>query len=453
MDYESYNRAPSGWASFALFLLGLGSETKFYFYGCLAFSEAAVFVIGPFVFFHEWRNMRRDGFFSFIWWSTAVLGAMLLSATVNHTPLPYIIKSVAVIYAVVCYFFVLYTLLKKNMKGLGWLIFGTVVSGMIITFAFNPTADVSEYGSVSIGQAEIEDVINGPLYWIQRVGSFTTLPIFAAYLKTPLIYSLLVPIAFMAFSLLVSTSGRSAALTAVLGSAMILLGRKSRRTMRSIGRHIGLVAILGVVVIGGYMLTYTYAAESGLLGEEAQKKFEDQTRGGEGGILQLLMSGRKEFFIAIPAALDRPIIGHGPFAVDTKGYTIGYLVKHGEESDLAAYQYQKARAALAGIELRIPTHSRIMGAWVHYGIVGLLFYLWILYLIYRHIKDYSAAIPQWYGYFSILIPSTLWHTFFSPFGSRLPFALLISCLFFAKAVGKGELRLPTYMEMEARKYD
>ena len=47
-------------ASFLLFLLGLGSETKVYFFDCIAFSEFAVFVLAPIMLFFHYRRMRQE---------------------------------------------------------------------------------------------------------------------------------------------------------------------------------------------------------------------------------------------------------------------------------------------------------------------------------------------------------------------------------------------------------
>ena len=73
--------------------------------------------------------------------------------------------------------------------------------------------------------------------------------------------------------------------------------------------------------------------------------------------------------------------------------------------------------------------------------------------MYWHMKKYVAAIPQWYGYFALSFTNYAWDIFFSTFAGRETLACFVTCLFFARAVGKGLLPLPYEMEMEARKYE
>ena len=184
----------------------------------------------------------------------------------------------------------------------------------------------------------------------------------------------------------------------------------------------------------------------------ALAKYENQTQEGS-GFLKILMSGRQEFFMAIPAALDKPIVGHGPFASDTKGYVEEFIYKYGSALQVRFYEAGKQQANLLGYKMPIPSHSHIMGAWVHYGLFGLIFYLWVIFVIIRHFKKYAGAIPQWYGYFALTLCQFMWEVFFSAFSSRDYFALMMTCLFFARAVGSGRLLLPPEMEMEILKAD
>ena len=441
-------------SSTCLFFLGLGSATKVYLFGCIAISELVVFFLAPIVFLCVFREMRRRGFAPFIYMCLATMCAMFLSAKINLTPFPYVFKTFALMYSVMAYYVVFYALVRKALRNGLWLFFlGAALSSIVTIYAFNPTAQVSESGFAYVAQSDMEDIINGPLFWIQKIKDFGQLPIIAVYLPFPIVYSFVAPIAFTVFAMLTSVSGRSASLSILLFAVMVMMGRKSRRSMRMIGRHFFLFVLIGLSVVVVYKSIYQYAARQGFLGNNAQTKYESQTRGGTAGLLRLLMSGRKEFFIAIPAALDKPIFGHGPFAVDRKGYAVQFLSKYGEPEDFNQYNYYQHQNLLYGYLPKIPTHSHILGAWVHYGLMGLVFWIWILYLIFCHLRHYAAAIPQWYGYFALMISGYLWHIFFSPFGSRSQFALFAVCLFFARAIGQGRMQLPYDMEMQARKYE
>ena len=439
-------------SSLLLFLLGLGSVTKIFFIGTISFSELVIFFVAPILLLRHWRRMRREGFVKFLYMMAFMVGGMFLSARWNHSPFAYVLKLFAVFYGMFAFYVVFYCLLHDNFKGIGWFFLGSFISGVITIWFFNPTADVSDTGFVQIANADAEMVIRGPLFWIGKVRGIGELPIIAVYLKTPLAYSVITPILFVAFALLTSSSGRAQSMCAIVGCAMMIIGTKSRKKMRNIGRHFVVFMILGIVALFAYKMVYSYAATNGYLGLDAQNKYEQQTGRGKDA-LSMLIAGRTEFFIALTAVMDHPIIGLGPRAEDYNGYTEKFLLKYGTDQDIIAYRYYRNIAAIHGVRMNIPTHSHIMAAWLWCGIPGLIFFVWVIYVIYQHIRRYSATIPQWYGYFAMSIPTVLWNIFFNPFGARSVLPLLMVCLFFAKAIGDGKMHLPYKLEIEARKYD
>lgn len=234
---------------------------------------------------------------------------------------------------------------------------------------------------------------------------------------------------------------------------MIAFSGKARARMRMMGRHAFFVffTLLGIAFIFKEM--YKYAALHDWLSEDARAKYERQTADG-GGMMALLMSGRQEFFIAIPAILDRPILGYGVAAEDTGDYVMKYCIKHYDAERLKRAFALYQRSLAMGVRRIIPAHSCILGAWLYCGILGLFYWLWYIWLIFKYIRYYAAAIPQWFGFFAMMLPSTMWNIFFSPGNhSRLMNALIMTCLFFAMSVSKGNIKLPLSMEMEARKHD
>lgn len=439
-------------SSFLLFLLGLGSATKVYFFGAVAFSELAIFFIAPLLLLKYWYRMRCEGFLPFLYMLALMTGGMFVSARWNHSAFPYVFKLFAVFYGMFAYYVVFYSLLHDNLNGIGWFFLGSFISGIITVWAFNPTADVSSTGFAYVANAEAESVIHGPLFWIGKVRGLGQLPIIAAYLKTPLAYSILTPIMFVAFAMFTTITGRAQSMCVLLGGAMMFIGRKKRRRMRTIGKHFWTFVLVGVVVLFTYKMVYSYAAGNGYLGEEARIKYEQQTQLGKGAFA-MLVAGRTEFFIGLSALLDNPVIGYGPGAEDTKGYSERFLSKYGTYEDIMGYYYYVQRHASMGLKVGIPSHSHIVAAWLSCGLPGLIFFVWVLYMIYRHIKYYSSQVPQWYGYFALTIPSMIWGIFFNPFGARSVLPLLMVTLQYAKSIGTGKVLLPYKMEMEARKYD
>ena len=435
-------------SSSLMFLLGLGSMTKVFFLGTIALSEVVIFFLAPFLLLKNFSRMRYEGFLSYIYMLMIMTIGLFISSAWNHTPYTFILKQFAIFYGFFAYYIVFYCLLRDNFKGLGWFFFGVFISGIITIWILNPKADVSTTGFAYVAKAAAEDVIHGPLFWIGKVRGLSELPIVAAYLKTPIGYSVLAPIFFVAFTMFSTISGRAQSMCVLLGGMMIFIAGKSRARMRKIGRHLILMVVVGMFILLLYKVTYSYAASNGYLGEDARVKYEQQTNRGE-GVFSMLVAGRTEFFIALTAIIDHPIIGFGPRAEDTRGYTESFILKYGTEADIRGYYYMLQFVNL-GLRASIPSHSHIMGAWLGCGIAGLVFFLWVFYKFYQHFRYNISAIPQWYGYFALTIPSVTWSILFNPFGDRYVLPLLMVCIFFSRAVRVGKIILPIELEMEAR---
>ena len=287
-------------SSFLLFLLGLGSATKIFFMGTIAFSELAIFFIAPVLLVQYWYKMKREGFLPFLYMMAFMIGGMFISAYWNRTPFTFALKLFAVFYGMFAFYIVFYVLLHDNFNGIGWFFLGSFISGIITIWAFNPTADVSTTGFAYMGNADAEDVIHGQLFWIGKVRGLGQLPIFASYLKTPLAYSIVTPILFVAFAMFNTVTGRAQSMCVLISGAMMFMGRKSRRSMQTIGRHFWWFMIVGIIVLFTYKTVYSYAASNGHLGEAARSKYEHQTERGKGA-MSMLVSGRSGFFIALSA--------------------------------------------------------------------------------------------------------------------------------------------------------
>ena len=222
--------------------------------------------------------------------------------------------------------------------------------------------------------------------------------------------------------------------------------------MMSIGKHLVVfcVAVMLAATVGN--AAYKFFALNGYLGEHARNKYIGQTKQGD-SILHLLMAGRSEFFVGMRAVIDTPIFGFGVNAEDKKGYWGDFIAKYGDYDDYQSYLKAIARNERMGFRPRIPVHSHIVDFWGRSGLPGLIFSIYLLWLVYVFFKRYAAAIPQWYGFFACTIPSLMWGFFFSPYGHGAGRPLLFTCLLIAKAVGDRKLMLPRDFELEARRHD
>jgi hypothetical protein len=176
------------------------------------------------------------------------------------------------------------------------------------------------------------------------------------------------------------------------------LADKRSRKLQTVLTVAGLVA-----VVWGISAIYAQGVQRGWLGEEARAKYESQSSGDAG----VLLGGRNEFLAAGSAIIDSPVIGHGSWAKDPKYKAIlydrlaelGYRNMGGEvESDL------------------IPSHSHLFGAWVESGIVGAVFWCWVLWLTGSTLVRASGREPL-FPFFAFIAMLLVWNVLFSPYGA------------------------------------
>jgi O-antigen ligase len=186
------------------------------------------------------------------------------------------------------------------------------------------------------------------------------------------------------------------------------------------------LAITALVLLcgAGIYFGYQFAATSGLLGEEAQNKNESQSSGKYG----VLLGGRTEMLGYLPAIYDSPILGHGSWAKDPK-----YFIA--EREALAELGYSNAEdMSVEELEVGlIPTHSCLFGAWVDAGILGALFWAWMLVIIVKaFLRVYPASVSI-LPIMSLLGFQLLWDILFSPYGAKAryqvsyEFVMVITC--------------------------
>lgn len=186
------------------------------------------------------------------------------------------------------------------------------------------------------------------------------------------------------------------------GLAMVAPGR--RRLPRSLPSLLVLAAGAAAAVFA-ILSVYASLAASGMLGEHARHKFEMQTSGGLGQI----MGGRAELLVSSRAILDAPVLGHGSWArdVDYVAALVSILESRGHEVD----------AARLADDL-IPAHSHLFGAWVEAGILGGLFWTFVLGLallaLVALVRRGTSVAPL----LAFLLVASVWNVLFSPFGAE-----------------------------------
>lgn len=424
------------------FIIGLGSQLQIV--GSLSISEAIVLAVGPFVLVLSYSSMVKDGVILYFWLSVALVAGCVVSCIANGPLAPILITRGLAMTSIMAFSVPFaYWMIRKDPENFKWMIVGNAISSIVCIFVFQKSVEVAINARGLSGQAAVEGIMSGPLFWIQRLGAFLNAPASGWYMKVPLAYSIFAPLFMAGFSLLTSTSGRAAALGALGSAALCFIGGKKRSTMMKINRRFGMYAVVAVLLVFAANVSYRMAATTGLLGEKSLAKFEQQTKQGS-GILKLLLSGRAESFAGLLACLDKPIVGWGPWAMDTKGYWLEFLHRYGDPDDYKVY-YESEMLHGSGM---IPCHSHITECWLWYGIFGLILWLYVLYVFVRFLKQDCAAVPQWFFWVACSIPGMTWHIFFSPLGSRLTVPFIVVACLMERAVRKGTFKLPASMERE-----
>ena len=415
----------------------------------IGISEAFVFLSAPWFFLKDFRTLCYDGFMAALWLVIATLISCLISAQVNHIEFVRLFRGFSTAYSLFAWIVVLHRLLRNNLNGLKWLLLGLALSMTINIFAFQTGQGAD--GSVNGVYGDATEITtSSAIFWISRIGQWGPLPIKGWYLQTPFAYSCLFPLFMIAFSMLTTESGRSAAISALGSVVLIFMGRKSVRSMKRISRNIILLAGVGVVTIFVFKEAYRYGAMNGYLGEKAQRKYEAQTKGKK-GVLALLMGGRAEAFIGLIACLDNPLFGCGSWALDYNHYSEEFLMKYGDDEDYAKFLEERVRMAQSGrseVVSIIPAHSHVVSFWLWYGLPGLLFWLYVLYLMCQCIARYLHVIPQWFGFLALSLSGMGWTIFFSGFGQRFSDSLFVVALLLVRAVARGCIKLPPEMIVE-----
>lgn len=436
----------------AWFLFGLGSQLQII--ASLSFTELFVFVSAPFIFLREKDYMRRNGIMPFFLMSLLVFVGCVVACIANHSAPLFVLRGTAVTCLLPCTVVVGHWMLRRDMGGFKWFLIGTAISSILCTFVFQKSVEVSGLAGGVAGEGAADAIMSGPIYWIGRLGVMLNAIPKGWYLQCPPFVAMGVPLFMAGFSMLTSASGRSAALGAIGTVAILLIGGKKRESIRRrLCNKFGLwccVAIIGILCIH---TLYRVAATQGWLGEDALKKYEQQTQG-DTSIKKLLLGGRMESFCGLIACIDKPIVGFGPWAMDNDGYIAEFLDKYGTyEDSVNYYKSMESNLARGKMVRMIPAHAYITEFWLWYGIFGLLFWLYVIFVLARYLRQDCWAVPQWFMWIAASIPGYLWGVFFSPWSDRIGGIVFVVACLMARAVRMGVQPLPDYMEEELFKME
>jgi len=418
-----------------LFLLGLFSQTQIRFIGSIGISEFFMFLAAPVVYFMDMASLKRHGFMPMLTLALLAFVGCMLSCWHNETPFQLTLRGLATTYAMFALPVVYHHFFKDdlvNCTGFKWYFVGAAISGIITIWGLHSGVEMS------ISERSGGDIASAELFFMRHFGGCFVLPLTTFYMICPTWIAVIIYCVPTVHAIVSTSSGRSAVLVLGITLFMLIYVNRKRKRMWGLYRKLWMVALVFVISIGTVMYGYKYAAKHGYLNESAQKKYEGQAKGRSA--LSLLMNGRGEFFIGLMAASQNPFWGYGPWPIDQENVYENYLYKYGDEEAIRWHndylEFQR-RAGVNFVRL-IPAHSFIVGHWVYYGLLGLPFWIYVLYKMVQVFK-FLWAVPAWFGYFAANLGSYLWAIFFSPLSGRVDVCLFLTMLLLVIAAGKGKV--------------
>ncbi|MBU3637566.1 hypothetical protein [Polynucleobacter sp. es-MAR-4] len=364
--------------------------------GRVFISDILVIAVFPFILW-SFRNYPLNKIFlKVLLFSCLWLICQALSDLINLSNVNDLLRGNFKIILFIFYFIVFYFLIVADKINSIILLCG-LIFGLFLSFLFSPN----------------QFAINGD-YWKFGVGYASTLAIFLfiSVYKFPYTSLIYIILAFVNIYL----GYRSLALVCLACSVyQISLKYNFIKFQFNIKNIIKLVFLLISIFISA--ASYNYLASSGYLGFEQQFKYQFQTTGKYGP----LIGARPELLGSIHAILDEPVLGHGSWARNVK-----YKELLKEEVVTAGY----GDHGITEDDL-IPSHSYLFGAWVESGVMGAIFWLYIVFLIFRGFRINRFAPDSYCSLYPFLATWLLWNILFSPFGAEariyasLSIALLI----------------------------
>lgn len=362
--------------------------------GVLYASE--IVLIATFLYFAVNRKLRRFTPVSktFLAVCAAWLASQIVTDVVLNTAFADYARGWSRIAMTLIAFSVLYVLLNGQQQRFviyGW---GLVIGGAL-EFLINPVELANTYP------------------WKFGLSYPATLGVFllASRAKSGSYWPIVASAAIGCVNIVAATRSRGAVCLAVALCLLITLPAR-RQSQRTFGLNTkSRLMVIGAfaVSIAGIAWIYQYASSSGILGQVAQEEYQEQSTGEYG----VLLGGRSAILGSIPAIYDSPILGHGSWARDPF-YVLAQL------QAMAAMGYENV-GAIETEELEegyVPAHSCIFGAWVEAGIVGAIFWGWVLVFTIKSLLRVHSSNTLMLPLVFFCALSLAWDLVFSPYGTQ-----------------------------------
>lgn len=379
-----------------IFLIPLSGFIELHLVGRLFAPDIIMLALFPFVMLSMGRHLADPLPKMFIVLGLVWLVGQVVTDIVRHTPFHDYARGWAKIAFTLINFCVIYLLINNRPRRIILYAAGLVVGG-ILGFFLNPNIYTAGHPwKFGVGWPLTLLIIMSAALFMHHRRQHRLFAIglvaFAAVLNVYLGFRSLGGICF---------------LTATYLILQLFCRRSNAHAMRVRPRNIVLLSL--VLMFAGFvaMEAYKHAAISGLLGETNREKYEVQAMGEYG----LLLGGRSEILVAGQAVMESPLLGHGSWAKNWDYAELLVELKH-------RLGYVTGPVGELGL---IPAHSHIMGAWVEAGILGAIFWFWVISLPARTLLYLYQIKAQNSILIVFLAFSLIWDVLFSPFGAERRF--------------------------------
>jgi hypothetical protein len=356
--------------------------------GVLYATDVCLLVAFPFVVFRHRRWLQINSVRNFLYLGLLWLVAQVLTDVIRHSPFEDYSRGWSKILLTLTHFTAIALLIRQSQKRLILYCVGMILGG-VLTFFIAP------------------NVYAADLPWKFGLGTpITLLVCLTAGMLAPRkpIASVIMLAAIGAINVFLGFRSLGALCAA---AAIYSYFRLSPRLAdRRLGKRRAVMTIAGLAAgVWGISAMYAHGVQSGWFGGIEQEKYEIQSS----GALGILLGGRSDILASSVAIIDSPLLGHGSWAKDPM-YT-GILFESMEELG-----YENTNVAFENEDYVIPSHSYLFGAWVESGIVGAVFWVWVLWLAARALVRATGREPL-FPFFAFIGMLLIWNVLFSPYGA------------------------------------
>jgi hypothetical protein len=354
--------------------------------GVLYATDVCLMAAFPFVVYRHRRWLQIKPVRMFLYLGLLWLAAQVLTDVMRHTPFEDYSRGWSKILLTLTHFATIALLIRQSQRRL--ILYGAgLVLGGVLTFFIAPGVYAADYPwkfGLGLPITLLVCLIAGMLARRRQIAALTMLAAIGA----------------INLALGFRSLGAICAVGAIY-SYFLLSPRLADSRLR---KRQAVLAVAGLAAgVWGISAIYAHAVQSGWFGEVEQEKYEFQSSGAGGVVL----GGRSAFLASSVAIIDSPLLGHGSWAKDPIYKAI--LFESMEELG-----YQKM-----GDEFEddlIPSHSYLFGAWVESGIVGAVFWFWVLWIPARALICASGREPL-FPFFAFIGMLLIWNVLFSPYGA------------------------------------